>query len=322
MSITFRPAKRENISLLIGLAGGTGSGKTFSAMRLAKGMSNGKKFAVIDTENGRASHYAGDFDFDVANLREPFSPENYLSAIRAADEAGYPVVVVDSISHEWAGYGGVLDMQESELDRMAGDNYQKRESCKMAAWVKPKIAHKHMVQSLLQVKAHVILCFRAEEKIEMVKVDGKTKIVPKQSLTGLNGWISVTEKNLPFELTTSILFTADRPGIPQPIKLQEQHKAFFPLDRVVDEQSGKRIAEWAAGGTPALKPSASSPTPAELPPGVNAEEFITADQAIYIGDLITESKSGDVILKSIFKKYGSIKKIPAANYQAAVDFIK
>jgi hypothetical protein len=324
MSIIFKPAKRENIALLIGLAGGTGSGKTFSAMRLAKGMSGGKKFAVIDTENGRASHYAGEFDFDVADLREPFSPESYLAAIRAADEAGYPVIVVDSMSHEWAGYGGVLDMQEAELDRMAGDNYQKRESCKMAAWVKPKIAHKHMVQSLLQVKAHVILCFRAEEKIEMVKVDGKMKIIPKQSLTGLNGWISVTEKNLPFELTTSILFTADRPGIPQPIKLQEQHKALFPLDRVVDEQSGKRIAEWAAGGVTkpaAVVPLVSANTPAksEENPDADTLSFVTADQVIYICDLL--AKRADLKAK-ILHKYGTIAKIPSENYKSAVDWIE
>lgn len=324
MSLTFKAAKRENIALLIGLAGGTGSGKTFSAMRLAKGMAEGKRFAVIDTENGRASHYADQFDFDVADLREPFSPVAYLEAIKAADKAGYSVIVVDSMSHEWAGTGGVLDAQENELDRMAGQDWKKREACRMAAWIRPKMEHKHMVQSLLQVKAHVILCFRAEEKIEIVKEDGKTKIVPKQSLTGLNGWISITEKNLPFELTTSILFTADRPGIPQPIKLQEQHKALFPLDRVVDEQSGKRIAEWAAGG--AVKRSvevppvsASTPAQSEEKQDVDTLSFVTADQATYIGDLLAKYPK---VKDAIVKKYGSIAKIPADAYHTAVDWIE
>jgi hypothetical protein len=248
MSITFRPAIRENVGLLIGLAGGTGSGKTYTAMELASGISGDKPFAVIDTESRRALHYADQFKFDHAELRPPFRPEAYREAIMEADKAGYPVIVVDSMSHVWAGDGGVIDWQEEELNRMAGDDYGKRERVKMAAWIKPKTSHKKMVQSLLQVRAHLILCFRAEPKIEMVKgKDGKLEIVAKQSLTGLDGWIPVCDKNLPFELTASFLFMADKPGIPKPIKLQQQHKALFPLDVPVSRKSGEMVAQWAAG---------------------------------------------------------------------------
>jgi len=107
-----------------------------------------------------------------------------------------------------------------------------------------------MVQRLLQVRAHLILCFRAEEKVEMVRDEktGKMVIVPKVSRTGLDGWAPVTEKNLPFELTTSFLLTADAPGMPKPIKLQSQHRPMFPLDQPIDEESGKKIAIWASGG--------------------------------------------------------------------------
>lgn len=251
MSFSFKPAVRENVSLLIGLAGGTGSGKTYTAMRLASGMSGDKPFCLIDTEAGRGKHYADQFRFDHGDLRAPFRPDAYTEAILAADKAGYPVIVVDSTSHVWAGDGGVIDWQEAELDRMAGTDYAKREACKMAAWIKPKMSHKHMVQKLLQVRAHLILCFRAEEKIEMVREDGKMKIIPKQSLVGLDGWIPICEKNLPFELTTSFLLLARAPGVPHPIKLQEQHRPFFPLDKPITEESGKRLAEWSAGGAPA-----------------------------------------------------------------------
>lgn len=249
-NFTFRPAKREGVTLLIGLASGTGGGKTFSAMRLASGIAkaSGKKFAVIDTESGRARHYADQFDFDVMDLEPPFRPDAYKNAIIAAEDAGYPVVVVDSMSHEHAGEGGLLDWSEEELDRMAGQDWKKREACKMASWIKPKTSHKDMVQRLLRAKIHVILCFRAEQKIEMIREDGKTKIVAKQSLSGLDGWIPISEKTLPFELTASFLLTADRPGIPQPIKLQAQHRALFPLDRPITEDSGRMIAEWASGG--------------------------------------------------------------------------
>jgi len=249
MTFQFRPAVRENVGLLIGLAGGTGSGKTYSAMRLAAGIAGDRPFAVIDTEAGRAKHYADRFRFDHGDLAPPFSPSRYADAIKAADDAKYPVIVVDSASHVHAGDGGILDMHEAELQRMAGDDYKKRDACKMAAWIKPKGQHKAMVNRLLQVRAHLILCFRAEEKVEPVYVDGKMKMVPKKSRTGKDGWIPICEKNLPFEMTCSFLLLSDRPGVPEPIKLEEQHRALFPSDKPISEETGRALAAWAAGGT-------------------------------------------------------------------------
>lgn len=256
MSYTFKRAVREQVPLIIGLSGGTGSGKTMSAMRLAAGMSQGKPFCVIDTENGRASHYADQFVFDVLDLRAPFTPEAYALAIQAADKAGYSVVVVDSMSHVWAGDGGVLDWQEDELERMAGADWQRREACKMAAWIKPKMAHKHMMQALLQVKAHLILCFRAEEKIEMTKVNGKLEVRKKETLIGKDGWVPICEKNVPFEATCSFLLLASDPGKPHSIKLQEQHKPFFKPASCIDEYAGEQLAKWAKGGTKTPAPAA------------------------------------------------------------------
>jgi hypothetical protein len=266
MSFQFKPAIRESAGLIIGLAGGTGAGKTFSALRLASGIAGGKPFAVIDTEAGRALHYADQFSFHHGDLKPPFSPQAYAEAIFAADEAKYPVIVVDSTTHEWAGEGGVLEMHEAELERMAGDDYAKRERVKMAAWIRPKMDHKKMVQRLLQIRAHLILCFRAEEKVEMVKDEktGKLVIQPKTSLTGINGWIPVCEKNLPFELTASFLLTADAPGMPKPIKLEAQHRPMFPLDKPIDEESGKKVAAWAAGG------KAREPAPTDTTTGATA----------------------------------------------------
>lgn len=241
----FRPAVREAVGLLIGLIGQSGSGKTFSAMRMASGLvGKGNKFVVIDTEARRALHYADKFDFDYCELSAPFRPETYAEAIHAADAAGYKAIVVDSVSHEWASEGGVLDWQEEELTRMAGDDWKKREACKMAAWIKPKMSHKKMVQRLLQVKAHLILCFRAEDKVKMEKDDkGKMQIVP----IGLQ---PICDKSMPYELTVSFMLNSDKPGFPVPLKLQEQHKVIFPLDQLLNERSGELIAEWAKGVTP------------------------------------------------------------------------
>jgi hypothetical protein len=239
----FRPAVRENVPLLIGLAGGTGSGKTFSALLLARGLASGKPFAAIDTENGRMNHYADLFpELQVARIDAPFRPGKYAEAIEAADSQGFPVILVDSASHEWYGDGGCLDWHD---ELMAGDQRKN-----LSAWIEPKRAHKAMVTRLLQVKAHVILCFRAEPKVEAVKdSQGRTEIKPKRTISGggLDGWIPITEKNLPYEMTLSFLLMADAPGVPKPIKLQEQHRPLVPLDRPLGEDAGRALAEWAAG---------------------------------------------------------------------------
>jgi hypothetical protein len=285
--ISFRPAVRENVGLWINLIGGTGSGKTYSAMRLAAGIAGNKPFALIDTENRRGLHYADAFKFDHAELKPPFRPAAYADAVTAADKAGYPVIVIDSGSHVWAGDGGVLDWQEEELERMAGSDYGKRERVKMSAWIKPKMGHKHMVQKLLQVKAHIILCLRAEEKIEMVKVNGRLEIQKKQSLTGKDGWIPICDKNLPFEATCSFLLLASAPGMPHPIKLQEQHKGLFPLDKPITEESGRLLNQWASGVKETASPqkadgaSVGTAPPAAMNSEVDAV-LITPDEALAI----------------------------------------
>lgn len=243
VSFDFRPPVRENAPLLIGISGGSGSGKTFTACLLARGLAAGQPFALLDTENGRALHYADYFpDMRHAHLREPFSPARYAEAIQAADEQGFPVIVVDSASHEYEGEGGVLRMQEEEFERLGS-----RDSVKMLSWVRPKTEHKAYVRQLLQTRAHVILCQRAEDKIEVVKDGNQTVVRPKASLIGTDGWIPIMEKRLPFELTLHLLLTPDAPGVPKPVKLQEQHKPMVPLDRPLSEDVGVALGEWAAG---------------------------------------------------------------------------
>jgi hypothetical protein len=337
MTITFRPAVRAEVALLVGLAGSSGSGKTFSAMRLASGIAGERRFAFIDTEARRGLHYADQFAFDHADLTPPFTPDRYAEAIKAADDAGYPVIVVDSISHVWAGEGGVLDWQDAELDRMAGDDWKKREAVKMAAWIKPKMAHKAMVQRLLQVRAHLILCFRAEEKIEMIRGDdGKMKIIPKVTATGLDGWVPVTEKNLPYELTASFLLMASKPGVPHPIKLQEQHRLVFPLDKPITEASGKLIAEWAAGGkrpepmstgTGALGGSGTRFTLTEPTPP--ADRFLKDDQPratitdMQAADLESACSEIGASVQSLKKAAGvaALTEIKIADYDRALHWI-
>lgn len=250
MAFSFRPLVRANVPLLIGLAGGTGSGKTFSALRLARGIAGGHRIAGIDTENGRMDHYAELFpDVDVTPITALFRPDKYADAIEAAEQylidikvpMEHRVTVVDSMSHEWYGEGGCLEWH----DELMGADQKKN----LTAWIEPKKAHKRMVNRLLQLNSHVILCFRAEPKVEAVRGEGgRLEILPKKSLVGIDGWIPIAEKNLPYELTASFLLMADKPGVPRPIKLQEQHRSMFPLDQAITEASGAALATWAAGG--------------------------------------------------------------------------
>jgi hypothetical protein len=289
MTISFRPAVRENVPWMIGLSGGTGSGKTYSALLLASGMSGGKPFAVIDTENGRARHYADMFRFDTADLEPPFRPERYAEAIIAADEAGYPVIVVDSMTHEYVGDGGILDWQDEEFHRMGA-----RESVKFSSWIAPKQGHKRMVTALLQRKAHIIMCFRAEEKIEIVKDErGKTQVVPKRSLVGLDGWVPITEKTLPYELTMSLLLLAQEAGVPKPIKLQEQHRPLVPLDRPLTADVGAALAEWAKGAPP--KPQViTAEQQHSIVAGAQAANLTAAEAKKILQETAGVAKSADV----------------------------
>lgn len=317
MTFAFRRAVREGVGLLIGLGGPSGGGKTYTAMRLAKGIAGDSTFAVIDTEAGRAKHYADMFTFDHGDLKPPFRPSAYLEAIKAADAAGYPVIVVDSASHEHAGEGGLLDWHEEELQRMAGDDWKKRDACNMAAWIKPKTAHKQMAQRLLQVRAHLILCFRAEEKIEMKRgADGKMEIIKKQTATGLDGWVPVCEKNLPYELTVSFLLLPSAPGIPKPIKLQEQHHKLFPLDKQITEESGRLLAEWAKGSA---APRAILPSSPSQPAGAAA--LIDDAQA---KELLADFEACDKNALGAFlriAKIQSIDQLKAEDFGEAKDWI-
>ncbi len=106
-------AQRQQVKLRIGLSGPSGFGKTYSALLLAKGITNDyKKIVVIDTENGSASLYSHLGSYNTITIRAPFTPEKYISAIEICEEAKMKVIIIDSITHEWSGAGGCLEIQD------------------------------------------------------------------------------------------------------------------------------------------------------------------------------------------------------------------
>lgn len=280
----YTPAVRRRVSLITILAGATGSGKTLTALLLARGLVGGRqndhKIKAIDSESGRLLFYApaegekpGDFTFGFmyGEIHAPFTPEAYGEAIVAADTTETEVIIVDSFSHVWNGDGGCDDIHEDVLDRQCKDdpnNYAKRQALSVGAWKEPKLRHKRLVSRMLQCRAHLIICLRAEEKMRMESVvqdNGfkKTVITAAKDLPITERWGLICEKKLPFEATLSLLFVADRPGYPIPLKIMEQNRAAVPLDRQVGEQTGLELAAWSRGGARAT--AAGAPALSDLP---------------------------------------------------------
>lgn len=268
MTTTFKPAKRENVPLLIGLDGASGSGKTYSAQILAAaiadtiGAAQGRAGRVfgIDTERGRMLHYADDFTFMHTAIDPPFRPSTYGDAIDTAEKAGADVIIIDSFSHEWEGEGGVREW----ADQLESSGTKSPKN-----WMEPKTAHKRLVNKMLATRAHIIVCMRSEEKMKIEAVpqfnnDGTPKmwngnqstkmvITPSADIPLLERWVPICEKRFPFEITTSLLLTPQQPGVPMPRKLQEQHRPFFPEGRRIGREAGVALAQWSMGG--AARPS-------------------------------------------------------------------
>ncbi len=246
MTFTFAPAETftERAGLFVSLTGGTNSGKTFSALRLARGIAgpNGK-IAVLDTEGGRTLHLKDEFRFDANVMDPPFRPERFAEAAKSAEDAGYAALVIDSFSMEWVGIGGVLDWQAQEIQRMAGDDYRKQERMKMASWIKPKGAHKAMVYSLLQRRIPIIFSIRGEESV-------KPGANPGDKPTKL--FKSVTNSQFPYEVTVSFRLETERKGYidlsdPKSYKLEGSHEALFRHGDRISEEHGAALAAWATG---------------------------------------------------------------------------
>lgn len=258
MTFTFAPpnATKDRVGLFVSLTGGTNSGKTWSACRLARGIAgpNGR-VAVLDTEGGRTKRIAEEnFGFFTTVMDPPFRPHLFAEAAVDAEQAGFDALLIDSFSMEWVGLGGVLDWQAQELQRMAGDDFRKQERMKMASWIKPKSAHKAMVYSLLQRRIPIIFSIRGEETVKPGEAGEKpTKILK-----------SVCNSQFPYEVTVSFRLEAERKGFidlsdPKSWKMEGAHREIFRHGDQLSEEHGAALAAWARGERAA--PAAEQPRP-------------------------------------------------------------
>lgn len=157
----FKKATKTQSRLRLSIAGPSGSGKTYTALRV--GSSLGSRVALIDTERGSASKYADQFDFDVIELSD-FHPDRYIEAMRAAENAGYDVLIIDSTSHEWNGKGGILELHEAAVQRQRTKN-------SYTAWAEVTPIHNRFIEAILQSKCHIIATVRSKTEYVQEKND-------------------------------------------------------------------------------------------------------------------------------------------------------
>ncbi len=234
----FKQAEFKPSSLTIGMCGETGKGKTYSALKLATGLANGGKIVVIDTERGRAQRYATEFNFDVCTLTEPFTPNRYVEAIKAAYALNPKVIIVDSATHEWTGEGGCLEWHDQITKDMASRWGGSSEKYNFQAWGDVKQAHRHFIRCFEAPKCHMLCTFRAKEKSEQVKENGKTKIVNL-------GLRPEGSEDLPFAL--DILMTFDGvAGVPSfgAKTLSHIFNLIFKDGEKISEKTGRKLLNW------------------------------------------------------------------------------
>lgn len=222
-----RIAERKQAKIKLGLMGPSGSGKTYSALLLAYGLCNDwSKIAVIDTENHSADLYSHLGRYNVLNLSEPFTPENYIKAIEACEVAGMKVIIIDSISQEWEGSGGVLESHS----KMTGNSFTNWN------FITPR--HNAFMQKILQSPCHLVATIRS--KMDYVLSEKNGKMVPEK--VGLKG---VTRDNAEYDFT--LVFDID---IKHQVKASKDRTGLFMdgLPFVIKPETGKKILDWCLMG--------------------------------------------------------------------------
>lgn len=231
MAVGFQKAKREQVWLKVLLSGASGSGKSYSALKVATGIAQkcGSSIAYIGTEGSRNKYYADEFDYDLLELEEPFECEKYMEAIDVAVKAGYKVLIIDSMTHEWKWLNDLHD-------KMSGNSFTN--------WGKLKPRHHRFMDKVLNSPIHIVATARGKD--DWVLEDKNGKQVPKKVGMGQQ-----QDKDISYEYTVSLMIAQDT-HIASSDK--DNTHLFDGRFEVLSEKDGERLYEWAnKGDVPAPK---------------------------------------------------------------------
>lgn len=251
MALQIRKAERKQAKARVAFIGPSGTGKTYSSILFARGLAgpNGK-ILLVDTEHHSGELYSNLTDYDYAEIEPPYETEKYIEAIRVAEENGYDVLILDSISHAWAGQGGLLEQQDAIANRSAN---------KFSAWGEITPKHQAFVEAILGAGCHIIATMRSKTAYALIPdASGKTK--PEKL-----GLAPVQRDGIDYEF--SLVLDIDRSHTAQASK--DRTGLFDARIFVPSEAHGAELKAWLEGGAttaqvqkPALTPT---PTPTKAP---------------------------------------------------------
>lgn len=232
MALKIRKAVREQVYAKIALMGCSGSGKSYSALRLSKGMAEAlskelgrpAKILMANTEGSRGVYYANEFDYDICDIEAPYSPETYIELINDAVEAGYDILILDSASPEWDGKGGCL-----ELHAMLGGRQQD--------WKDISPRHNKFLDAILMSPVHIIATLKGKDAYEIDK-DANGKVSVKKLGLG-------TRQRDGFEFNFSCTFSIDQKTHIAQAQKDNTHIFEGSAGEILSEDYGKRIIAWA-----------------------------------------------------------------------------
>ena len=273
----FKKAQRSLSKLRLAVQGPSGSGKTYGALMLAKGL--GGKIAVIDTERGSASLYAdlvGMPEFDVLDLEAPYTPEKYIEAIHAAEAEGYDVLIVDSMTHEWEGQGGCLEL----IDKIA---HAKFRGNTWSAFSELNPRHRKFVDAMLQSKCHIIGTMRSKTETVQTENDKGKKVIQKL------GMKAIQRDGMDYEFTVVFDLQADGHFA----TVSKDRTALFNDPIVLTEEVGKQIADWLKSAKPEAEQKKEAPAQTEEPASVPEVDFELSCKADEFLDAIKECSSAE-----------------------------
>lgn len=248
----FIPAEKVKRKARVAVMGPSGCGKTYSALLLARGLAGEKgRIALIDTEHASASLYARVTPFETLILKAPFTPARYAQAARAAATGGFDVLVVDSLSQEWNGEGGILQMVEARKTQVRND---------FAAWNGPSQEHEQLLETLVGLPIHIISTFQSKTEYAMTSDGGRTKV---EKL----GMGAVTRDGVEYRYDLVLEMTLDHKAVVTKSRIPEF------ADRVIVKPStaeGKALREWLDDGAVESPPTHAESLPGPMSPTTRA----------------------------------------------------
>lgn len=225
----FKRAERKKAKLRLAMCAPSGAGKTYSSLLLAQGL--GGPIAMIDTERGSGELYSNLCEYDVCQIAPPYTPQKYVDAIKAAEKAGYNVVIIDSLTHAWAGQGGLLEDVDKRKSKPGND---------FAAWREVTPQHNALVDAMLQSTCHIIATMRTKTAYDMVKDERSGKVKPVKI-----GLSPVQRDGMEYEFTVVLDIELDRHFA---TASKDRTSLFDSQVFVPSVETGELLREWLESG--------------------------------------------------------------------------